>query len=96
MPEKITVSLAVEVNKKGKVYVSRCPSLDVYSQGDTEEEAIEHIQEALRLFLVSCFERRVLEEVLLESGIKPKKDKLPSEPESQGKVIDIPIPLFAT
>ena len=95
---RITVRLPVEVNKKGAIYVSKCPALDVYSQGNTEAEAIEHISEALRVFLESCFERRVLDDVLQECGIKAKKEEsIPDrEPESQGKSVEILLPLMAT
>lgn len=48
----------------GAYYISVCPPLDVYSQGETENIALANLAEALRLFIESCFERGTLEEVL--------------------------------
>ena len=46
---RVVFSLTVdsEVTKEGDLYVSYCPALDVYSQGDTEEEASTNLIEAL-------------------------------------------------
>lgn len=50
-------------------FIAHCSALDVYSQGDTQEEAFEHLKEALDLFIESCTERGVLREVLEDAGI---------------------------
>ncbi len=50
-------------------FIAHCPTLDVYSQGDTQEEAFEHLREALDLFVDSCTERGVLREVLEDCGV---------------------------
>jgi len=47
-------------------YVSCCPPLGVYSQGETIKEARENIIEASQLFVESCVEREVLEKVLMK------------------------------
>jgi predicted RNase H-like HicB family nuclease len=39
------------VQKEGKWYVSLCPEIDVASQGETIEEAIENLKEAIELYL---------------------------------------------
>ncbi len=38
------------VRKEGKHYVSQCLNADVASQGDTRDEAIKNLQEALELY----------------------------------------------
>ena len=43
-----SLTLPVTVKKKAKVYVSSCPCLDVFSQGQTEEEAEKNLGEALK------------------------------------------------
>ena len=53
------------------VFVASCPVLDVVSQGDTEQEAKRNLSEAVCLFLVSCFERGTLDEVLRHAGFTP-------------------------
>jgi predicted RNase H-like HicB family nuclease len=93
---KITLSLPVEVIKKRKWYVACCPALDVSSQGDTVERAKAHLEEALLLFLESCLDRGVLEEVLQECGFVSyapgqavQKAPIPAE-----DTIDIPLYLL--
>jgi predicted RNase H-like HicB family nuclease len=39
------------IQKERKWYVSWCPELDVASQGETIEEAIENLKEAIELYL---------------------------------------------
>ena len=37
--------------KEGDVYVSKCPELEVASAGDTQEEALENLKEAVELYI---------------------------------------------
>lgn len=50
-------SLPFKIKKKAKYYVSYCPILDVWTQGEPSKKALENLAEALRLFLMSCYER---------------------------------------
>ena len=59
---KITV--VIEIEKKGDMFISSCPALDVCSQGYTKKEAKEMIIEALDAFIESCDRRGNLEKVL--------------------------------
>jgi predicted RNase H-like HicB family nuclease len=43
-------SLTALIQREGNGYVSLCPELDIASQGDTVEEARDHLREALELF----------------------------------------------
>jgi predicted RNase H-like HicB family nuclease len=67
----IEFRLPAKIRKRGKWYVSSCPSLDVHSQGHTKEEARRNLVDALVFFLESCFERGTLEEVFREAGFAP-------------------------
>ncbi|MGB9132397.1 MAG: type II toxin-antitoxin system HicB family antitoxin, partial [Methanosarcina sp.] len=49
MEEKHRFSAVIQ--KEGKWYVSWCPELDIASQGETIEEAIESLKEAIELYL---------------------------------------------
>ena len=60
------MTVGSEVTREGDVYVSYCPALDLYSQGDTEEEASANLIEALQLFIQSCVERGTLDAVMKE------------------------------
>jgi len=44
----------VIVDRDGDVFVSRCPELDIASQGDTAEQSLENLREAVELFLESA------------------------------------------
>ena len=56
-------------------FVSFCPALDVYSQGPSEEAAIENLAEALQLFVESCLARGTLDRVLKDCGFEPEAAK---------------------
>jgi len=45
-----TCSLTVFVECEGDGFVSRCPELDIASQGETVEEAEANLREAVELF----------------------------------------------
>ena len=49
------LSVPIEVRPDDVGYVTHCPALDVYSQGDTEQDALDILNEALRLFVESCY-----------------------------------------
>jgi predicted RNase H-like HicB family nuclease len=51
------VKLPITIKKKARVYISRCPILDIYSQGNSETEAKKNLIEAVKLFLITCFEK---------------------------------------
>ena len=98
-PVKITVNLPVKTSKKKRYYIAECPVLDVVAQGDTEEEALKALREALRAFLASCYDRGVLEEVLKGSGVVlEKKETGTALPQPRVRrsyhQMDVPIPLI--
>ena len=65
---KISTQVGVRYDEEAKQWVSVCPVLDLYSQGDTEEQAICNIHEAVSLFLGTCYEIGTLNQVLQERG----------------------------
>ena len=91
------VSMPFEIEQDGDAYVSSCPPLDVFSQGDTEKEAMENLVEAINLFLESCIRRQTLEKVLSDRGFEMVKE--PNRPQLQYSEdehsIDIPISLVS-
>lgn len=76
MPEIVsdTVDLSFRLlctlKKDGKRWVAGCPKLDIFSQGETEEQAKAALDEAIKLWLESCLDRRVLDEALRECGFR--------------------------
>lgn len=65
---EISIRLSCFVRDDGKYWVSGCPNLDVYSQGDSREEAMGALREALDLWIESCIERDTLAEAMRELG----------------------------
>ena len=55
------------IRKKGKWFISSCPLLDVHSKGRTRGESERNLVDALTSFLISCYERGTLDEVLREA-----------------------------
>lgn len=47
----ILLDLPCELKSRGKWFITSCKALDVHSQGETKEKAIENLNEALELFL---------------------------------------------
>jgi len=92
---KVEMKVPAEIFKDGPVYVSCCPIFDVYSQGDTEEEAKKNLVEALTGFIATCYEMGTLSAVLRDSGFMPAEKIEAEEPEDQNeKFIDIPLPFM--
>ena len=45
------MKLTAVINKEGHLYTAWCPELDIASQGDNIEKAIENLKEAIELYL---------------------------------------------
>ena len=87
------VSLPFTIKKKAEYFVSCCPVLDVWSQGETKEKAIDNLREALQLFLLDCFERGTLDKVLKECGFAASRKPISKKQKTAfGHEIDVPLP----
>ncbi|MBU1627936.1 type II toxin-antitoxin system HicB family antitoxin [bacterium] len=65
------LSLPIKFTKKKKWILASCPILDVYSQGETIEEAKKNIKDALTGFLTTCYEMGTFDSVLEKAGLEP-------------------------
>jgi predicted RNase H-like HicB family nuclease len=92
---RLEFRLPADIKKRGNIFVSFCPLLDVYSQGNTRAEALENLKEALRLFFESCFDRGTLEQVLRESGFESSEDVEAWSEGTHHEYIDVPLSLIA-
>jgi len=92
---RIRFDLAVpaQVREDGDHFVSFCPALDVYSQGPSEEAALDNLAEALQLFVESCLARGTLDRVLKDCGFEPEAAE--SEPVEDRHMIHVPLSLVA-
>ena len=57
-------TLTALVWKEGDQYVSKCPELEVASCGDTIEEALENLKEAVELYIANAKDLGILEDEL--------------------------------
>lgn len=64
----IAVKLRCHVRQDGPRWTSRCPSLDIASQGSSEADAQRCLEEAIQLWVESCLERNALVKALEELG----------------------------
>ena len=87
-------SLPVRITKKKKYYVSCCPVLDVWSQGETKTEAAENLRDALQLFLIDCFDRGTLDKVLKESGFTAARTPPKKRMSKLRQSIDVTLPFI--
>lgn len=66
----VKIQLSCYVRREADHWLSVCPRLDVASQGDSEQQAMDAIHEALGLWFESCLDRGVLDQALSELGFR--------------------------
>lgn len=86
--------LPFTIKKRKNWFVSSCPILDVHSQGETKDKAIENLIEALSLFFSTCIEMGTLEKVLRECGFVYANISKKLTNEVRNNYIEVPIPLI--
>jgi predicted RNase H-like HicB family nuclease len=64
------LTVTTQVFKEDDVFVACSPELNVSSFGDTPEQAVDCLREALSLFLKECQRMGTLSEVLEEAGFR--------------------------
>jgi predicted RNase H-like HicB family nuclease len=61
----------VRFDDDAQLYVAWCPPVDIRSQGETMEEAKAAVLSAVTLYLRTCFQRKILDDVLVRKGFTP-------------------------
>lgn len=64
----VVLQLSAFVHEEDGLWVAGCPSLDVFSQGDSQQDAKDSLHEAVELWIDSCLERNTLGKALRELG----------------------------
>ena len=62
------VEVAVRRDDEADVFVGFCPRFQVYSQGETKDEATEAVASAISLRLITAFDHGRIEKVLGQAG----------------------------
>jgi hypothetical protein len=74
-PTRIRVAYDLKVgmrqDEQTGLHIAFCPALDLFAQGTTEDQAKDSIKSAISLYLVTCYERGVLDRQLRLRGAKP-------------------------
>lgn len=91
----ISIRLPIKITRKGKRFLASCSSLDVVTQGETQEEAKRNMGEALHLFFRSCIERGTLDAVLKQCGFTSISEYM-SEIAPDEEQIDVPLYLLSS
>jgi predicted RNase H-like HicB family nuclease len=65
---ELRVKLQACTRRKGALWLAWCPPLDVMTQAETEQRAIESLREAVELWFESCISRNVFDDALVEAG----------------------------
>jgi predicted RNase H-like HicB family nuclease len=73
MKMKITISLKglVRQDDVAQGYVTFCPALKIYAHGKTTEEAMACMEKTMILYIETCLQRGILDEVLRKAGFSP-------------------------
>ncbi len=73
MSKQLLLNVIIREEEKG--YSILCPELNVASQGETFEESIANIKEAIELYIESAEELGILDDVLDQLGISKEDFK---------------------
>lgn len=60
--------------REGNEFVSLCPELGVASCGDTAEEALDMLDDALQVYIEDVLDIGNLDKILLEKGVSIRSD----------------------
>ena len=71
----VQLKAAIRRDDDAGVFVSFCPALKIYSQGETKREAKEALTSAVRLFIDGCLGRGILDRMLRELGFSASPER---------------------
>jgi len=61
---RVDIKIPIEVFPEGDMFISYAPTFDVSSQGESVNEAREHLIDALTGFILTCHEMGTLSQVM--------------------------------
>ena len=67
------IVLKISVKKKKEYYLANSPAFNLTDFGNTSNEAIKNLKNAVELFLETCMERGTLKQALVELGWEKEK-----------------------
>jgi predicted RNase H-like HicB family nuclease len=88
------IQFTTQVFKEGDTFVAHTPELDIASCGDTEQRALENLNEAVTLFLEEADKIGTLNQILEEAGFFKHGDRLEGPEFIRTQRISLPLPLL--
>lgn len=88
------IQFTTQIFKEGRAFVAHTPELDVSSCGDSEEQALANLKEAVRLFLEEADKIGTLNQILEEAGFFKRDDTLAGPEFVSTQRVSMPIPLL--
>ena len=70
----MNIEVTIEVWKKGKWFIAKCPELDFVSQGRTHKKAKENLIEVINIQFEEMDNMGTLDDYLAECGYEKKQD----------------------
>jgi predicted RNase H-like HicB family nuclease len=102
---------AFRPSEKSGAWVSWCPELDLFSQGETLDRAFDALKETVRSWITHCYKQGILDDSLIKrgwsvsksepgesfvvDGLSLQKHKLAEYPHSRSLEIDVPLYMVA-
>lgn len=90
MEKQIILNIAIKEESEGG-YSAICADLDIASQGETIDEAIKNVKEAVELYIESAKDLDIMDEVLDKLGLT--KNNLKERDISIPKILRTEIPV---
>lgn len=72
----MNLNVTIEVWRKGKWYIAKCPELDFISQGKTREEAKNNLLEVIQIQFEEMSQIGALDEYLSECGYEKQNNTI--------------------
>ena len=72
----MNLNVTIEVWRKGKWYIAKCPELDFISQGKTREEAKNNLLEVIQIQFEEMSQIGALDEYLAECGYEKENNAI--------------------
>ena len=80
----MNLNITIEVWRKGKWYIAKCPELDFISQGKTREESKNNLLEVIQIQFEEMGQIGALDEYLAECGYEKQNNAIIPETEMIG------------
>jgi len=87
------IQFTTQIFKGGRIFVAHTRELDISSCGGTQQTALRHLKEAVRLFLEEAEKMGTLEQILTEAGYLKRKSKLQGPKLITTQRVSLPLPL---